>query len=71
MTPKRLPPKFSIAFLALVSLFISARFITDSSKYNYLTCEQYGGGPDQAKYFNASEITIISINSLFKPNEHV
>jgi quinoprotein glucose dehydrogenase len=66
MTPTRLPVKISIAFVALVSLFIYAGFVTDPpSKSAYSTWEQYGGGPDQSKYFNASEITKENV----KPDE--
>ena len=65
MTPTRLPVKISIAFVALVSLFIYAGFVTDPpSKSAYSTWEQYGGGPDQSKYFNASEITKENVSQM-------
>src|SRR3954467_7045576 len=64
MKPKRLSVKFTVASIALVCLFISARFISDPSLYNYSTWHEYGGGPDQSKFFDASEITRENVNQL-------
>src|SRR3712207_67365 len=64
MTPKRLPRKTTIAFAALVSLFIYATFITDAVVPDYSTWRQYGGGPDQSKYFSASQITKENVSQL-------
>jgi quinoprotein glucose dehydrogenase len=64
MTPKRLPAKINIAFASLLLLFIYAGYTTTSFVHDYSTWEQYGGGPDQSKYFNASEITKENVQQL-------
>src|SRR5215207_2358625 len=70
MTFKKLPTKITCAVLALVSLFIYASFSTSSSTNaysnddSYSTWRQYGGGPDQSKYFDGSQITKENVNQL-------
>ena len=64
MTPKRLPANITIALLILVSLFIYASFATVSSKYGSSTWEQYGGGPDQSKYFDGPQITKENVSQM-------
>jgi quinoprotein glucose dehydrogenase len=64
MTPKRLPRKLAIATVTLLSLFIYATFITDAVVPDYSTWRQYGGGPDQSKYFSASEINKENVGQL-------
>jgi quinoprotein glucose dehydrogenase len=55
---KKLPVKITCAFIALLLLLIYVSCSTESSSsYNYKTWEQYGGGPDQSKYFDGPEIT--------------
>lgn len=64
MTFRKLPTKLTCAVVALLSLFIYASFGTRSLTATnsdiddiYSTWRQYGGGPDQSKYFKASQIT--------------
>ncbi|MBD0333376.1 MAG: quinoprotein glucose dehydrogenase, partial [Chitinophagaceae bacterium] len=57
MIPKRLPVKTTCVIIALLSLFAFAAVTTDSKKDAYTTWNQYGGGPDQSKYFEGSQIT--------------
>lgn len=70
MTFKKLPTKMTCAVLALVSFFIYASFRTGSSNkaYSndepYSTWRQYGGGPDQSKYFKGSQITKENVNQM-------
>jgi quinoprotein glucose dehydrogenase len=59
MNFKRLPFKTICAVVALLSLFGYVTFQSESS-----TWEQYGGGPDQSKYFKASQITKENVNQM-------
>jgi quinoprotein glucose dehydrogenase len=64
MTPKGLPTKVTTAVVVLVALFIYASFISTSSIQDYSTWQQYGGGPDQSKYFQGSGITKENVNQM-------
>ena len=51
-------PSVICAFIGLLFLLIYISCKTDStSAYDHRAWEQYGGGPDQSKYFVASQIT--------------
>ncbi|MBK5270875.1 MAG: quinoprotein glucose dehydrogenase, partial [Bacteroidia bacterium] len=64
MNFRSLPLKITCAFLALLSFFIYISCNTGSSSYSHTTWEQYGGGPDQSKYFDASQITKENVSQL-------
>src|SRR5688500_7975662 len=70
MILKKLPTKTTCAVLALVSFFVYASFSTgtstnaNSDDNNYSTWKQYGGGPDQSKYFKGSQITKENVNQM-------
>jgi len=65
MTPKKLPARITFAVIAVLSLFIYATFNSDSApNQDYSTWKQYGGGPDQSKYFEASQITKENVNQM-------
>src|SRR6187549_2984663 len=64
MNIKKLPAKITCAIIALSCLFIYLSCNTGPSTYNHTTWSQYGGGPDQSKYFNAPEITSQNVNQL-------
>jgi quinoprotein glucose dehydrogenase len=66
MIPKRLPAKISFVIIALLLLsFLVFALIDPASKKNvHATWKQYGGGPDQSKYFDASQITKENVNQL-------
>ncbi len=56
--------KFIFALTALVSLFAYLSCSNDSSSAKYTSWTQYGGGPDQSKYFEAAQITKENVNQL-------
>lgn len=58
------PTKITCAVIALSSLLVYLSCNTESSSYNYTTWSQYGGGPDQSKYFDATEITRQNVSQL-------
>ncbi|MEI9945304.1 MAG: hypothetical protein WDN26_13950 [Chitinophagaceae bacterium] len=64
MNLKKLPFKIVGVFAILLSLFIYATFIKGPGPYNHSTWQQYGGGPDQSKYFDASQINKENVNQL-------
>src|SRR4029079_9312224 len=65
MTPKKLPARITFAAIAVLSLFIYATFNSDSAPtQDYSTWKQYGGGHDQSKYFEASQITKENVNQM-------
>jgi len=50
--------KITCAIIALTLLFVYLSCNNDTSApYNHTTWSQYGGGPDQSKFFDGSEIT--------------
>lgn len=60
----RSPSKITIAFVVLVSLFLYTSFNSDTPKTDHSTWEQYGGGSDQSKYFDGSQITKENVNQM-------
>jgi quinoprotein glucose dehydrogenase len=64
MNFKKLPAVIC-AFIGLLFLLIYISCKTDSrSAYDHTAWEQYGGGPDQSKYFVASQITKKNVNQM-------
>ncbi|OSZ76991.1 quinoprotein glucose dehydrogenase [Chitinophagaceae bacterium IBVUCB2] len=64
MNTKKLPTKITCAIIVLSGLFIYLSCNTGSSSYNHTTWSQYGGGPDQSKYFDAADITKQNVNQM-------
>jgi quinoprotein glucose dehydrogenase len=64
MIPKRLPVKTICAIVAVMSLFIFAVVNPYTKRDSHSTWDKYGGGPDQSKYFEASQITKENVNQL-------
>jgi quinoprotein glucose dehydrogenase len=64
MIPKRLPVKTTCVIAVLLSLFIFAAVNPYTKNNSHSTWSQYGGGPDQSKYFEASQITKENVNEL-------
>ncbi|MGZ5221135.1 MAG: outer membrane protein assembly factor BamB family protein [Chitinophagaceae bacterium] len=64
MTNKKITFKITCAFVILSCLFAYVSCNTGSSPYNHTTWSQYGGGPDQSKYFDATEITTQNVSQL-------
>ena len=62
--PKRLPLKTICVIIALMSLLGLAAFNPYMRSDNHSTWDQYGGGPDQSKYFEGSQITKENVNNL-------
>ncbi|MES2775667.1 MAG: PQQ-binding-like beta-propeller repeat protein [Bacteroidota bacterium] len=59
-----MPTKLAYAILVLPGLFAYVSCNTHSSPYNHTTWSQYGGGPDQSKYFDAAEITRENVSQM-------
>ncbi|MFL5808419.1 MAG: c-type cytochrome, partial [Flavisolibacter sp.] len=64
MIPNRLPVKTTCVIIALLSLFTFAAFNSYKTNEGHSTWNQYGGGPDQSKYFVASQITKENVTQL-------
>ena len=64
MTPKRLPLKTTFAFILLMALFAFAVNNPLPGNKSHSTWNQYGGGADQSKYFEGSQITKENVNQL-------
>ena len=64
MTYKKIPFKITCAFVLLSCIFVYLSCNTGSSPYNHTTWSQYGGGSDQSKYFDATEITPQNVSQL-------
>jgi quinoprotein glucose dehydrogenase len=64
MIPKKWPVKTTGVILVLLSLFAFAAFNPYTKNDRHSTWSHYGGGPDQSKYFDASEITKENVNQL-------
>ncbi|QMU27133.1 outer membrane protein assembly factor BamB family protein [Adhaeribacter radiodurans] len=57
--------KITGVLIALLFLFAYVSFTPDSSLYDdYTKWQQYGGGPDQSRYFKGSQITKKNVNKL-------
>lgn len=55
--------RFTCALAALIGLIAFAGCNSDTT-YNHTTWSQYGGGPDQSKYFDAAEITKQNVSQM-------
>jgi quinoprotein glucose dehydrogenase len=64
MIPKRLPVKISLVIIAVLSFFIFAVVNPYTNSDSHSKWDKYGGGPDQSKYFDASQITKENVNQL-------
>jgi len=64
MNIKKLTTKITCVTIVLSCLFIYLSCNTGPSTYNHTTWSQYGGGPDQSKYFDAAEITKQNVNQM-------
>jgi quinoprotein glucose dehydrogenase len=64
MNYKKMTTKIIFALIALASLFTYLSCNNESSSAKYTAWTQYGGGPDQSKYFDASDITKENVNQL-------
>lgn len=58
------PTKITGAIIVLSCLLGYLSCNTESSSYNHSTWSQYGGSPDQSKYFDAAEITRQNVSQL-------
>src|SRR5688572_19698148 len=64
MNFNKLLVKVSCTLFALSFLIIYIGCDTESSSYHHTKWTQYGGGPDQSKYFVASQITKENVNQM-------
>ena len=64
MIPKRLPVKTICIVFVLMSFFIFAIVNPYTKNDIHSSWSQYGGGPDQSKYFDASQITKENVKQL-------
>src|SRR5918993_5226219 len=64
MCAKKLSSKLNIAYVILLILTLSVSCRPESSSDDHTTWTQYGGSPDQSKYFNAPEITKENVNKM-------
>ena len=62
--PNRLPLKTTCVIIALMSLLSFAAFNPYMRSDNHSTWYQYGGGPDQSKYFEGTQITRENVSNL-------
>ena len=61
---KKLVYKIPATLSLLLSLFLFASCNSGSNTYDHKTWKQYGGGPDQSKYFDGSQITRENVSQL-------
>ena len=64
MRPKRLPVKLTSVVIALLCLFTFAAINPFTKNPGKSGWNQYGGGPDQSKYFEASQINKENVSQL-------
>jgi quinoprotein glucose dehydrogenase len=64
MYAKKLSRIINIVFTVLLILTLSVSCKTERSSDDHTTWTQYGGSPDQSKYFNATEITKENVNNM-------
>lgn len=64
MNIKKIPAATFIGLMVLLLPFIYTSCNTGSSSYDHTTWAQYGGGPDQSKYFDAAEITKENVSGM-------
>ena len=63
MCAKKLSSKINVAFI-LLTLTLSVSCSPDSSSNDHSTWTQYGGSPDQSKYFEATQITKENVSQM-------
>ena len=63
MNEKEIPVKITCTVMLLACL-VGYLSCNTGSAYNHTTWSQYGGGPDQSKYFNATEISKENVGQL-------
>ena len=59
-----MPTKITRVTIVLSYLISYLSCNTGSSSYNHTTWSQYGGGPDQSKYFDATEINKQNVSQM-------
>jgi quinoprotein glucose dehydrogenase len=64
MFQNKIRTKFTRATIVLSCMFLLSGCSSDSLSYDHTTWSQYGGGPDQSKYFEAAEITRENVSQL-------
>lgn len=64
MNLQRMPTKIACAAIALTLFFAYLSCNTGYSSYDHTTWSQYGGGPDQSKYFDGGEVTRQNVSQL-------
>src|SRR5688500_9233681 len=64
MNIKKIPAATLIVLMVLLLPLIYTSCNTGSSSYDHTTWAQYGGGPDQSKYFDAAEITKENVSGM-------
>src|SRR5205085_1822035 len=64
MIPKRLPVKTTCVIIAILSLFAFAAVSPFMNTRGRSGWNEYGGGPDQSKYFEGSQINKENVNQL-------
>ncbi|HEX6180352.1 MAG TPA: PQQ-binding-like beta-propeller repeat protein [Chitinophagaceae bacterium] len=62
--PNRISVNATCVIIALLSLFAFAVVSPPSGSDSHATWKQYGGGPDQSKYFEGSQITKENVSGL-------
>ena len=64
MILKKISFKIASGICVLFSLYFALSWSLDTPALSHTTWSQYGGGPDQSKYFNATEITKDNVSQL-------
>lgn len=64
MILKRLPAKTTLFLIVSISLFAFAAVKSVRKNESHTAWKQYGGGPDQSKYFEGSQITKENVGQL-------
>ncbi len=64
MNLQKLKTNVAIFFMAVFSVTTFTGCQTSSSTEDHVTWTQYGGAPDQSKYFNATQITKENVNRM-------
>ena len=59
-----MPTKITCTIIILTCLIGYLSCNIGSSSYNHKTWSQYGGGPDQSKYFDATEINKQNVSQM-------
>ena len=64
MNVKKTASKILSAFISLLSMAGGVSCSSDSSSNDHATWTHYGGGPDQSKYFVATQISKKNVSQL-------